>query len=380
MAPPFVSDALDRMTKRLWYLYHDNGLYRFDSRPNLNRILVDREEMIRSEPDKVRDFAKATLNDLIGDAAFRVYRYPAEDRDVADEPRLSLVVLDLHQTASEDELPKETEEFVGRILKQHGKGFRKHANVLIFLAPDKQRASEVIDAARRLLALRSIDEHKATKTQLTEEQLKDLAGRLKEAEARLPSALMTAYRHVLVPAEKKTLRCFDMGIAVGQGTLSQRVLEKLKDEQQILDKLDPKILIGERFGLWPEDQEMVNVRTLADYFTQLTHLPMLLSSGVLPDCLARGVQRGLFAYALGDGEKKKFDTILFNNPHASPDQCEITESAWLLRPDLAKTLLPETETVGSGTATGGGAATGTVAGGGGARAVEAMNGLTPVGV
>ena len=217
MAPPFVSDALDRITKRLWYLYHDNGLYRFDSRPNLNRILVDREELIRSEPEKVRDFAKSTLNDLIGDAAFRVYRYPAEDRDVADEPRLSLVVLDLHQTASEDGLPKDTEEFVGRILKQHGKGFRKHANVLMFLAPDTQRASEVIDAARRLLALRSIDEHKTTKSKLSDEQLKDLAGRLKEAEARLPSALMNAYRHVLVPAEKKTIRCFDMGIAVGEG-------------------------------------------------------------------------------------------------------------------------------------------------------------------
>ena len=94
------------MTKRLWYLYHDNGLYRFDSRPNLNRILVDREELIRSEPDKVRDFAKATLSDLIGDAAFRVYRYPEEDRDVADEPRLSLVVLDLDQTASEEELSR----------------------------------------------------------------------------------------------------------------------------------------------------------------------------------------------------------------------------------------------------------------------------------
>ena len=91
MAPPFVSDALDRMTKRLWYLYHDNGLYRFDSRPNLNRILVDREELIRSEPDKVRDFAKTTLNDLIGDAAFRVYRYPGRGprrgRRAAAEPR-----------------------------------------------------------------------------------------------------------------------------------------------------------------------------------------------------------------------------------------------------------------------------------------------------
>src|SRR5262249_27912545 len=257
MAPPFVSDALDRMTKRLWYLYHDNGLYPLDSRPNLNRILVDREEMIRSEPDKVRDFAKTTLNNLIGEAVFRVYRYPTEDRDVADESRLSLVVLDFDQTATEEGLPKETEAFVGRILKQHGKGFRKHANVLIFLAPDSQRASEVIDAARRLLALRSIDEHKPTKGQLSDEQLKDLAGRLKEAEARLPAALTTAYRHVLVPDKNKAIRCIDMGIAVGKAALSQRVLDKLKDEQKVLDKLDPAILIGERFGLWPADQETV---------------------------------------------------------------------------------------------------------------------------
>jgi predicted AAA+ superfamily ATPase len=354
MAPPFVSDALDRMTKRLWYLYHDNGLYRFDSRPNLNRILVDREELVRSEPEKVREFAKATLSDLIGDAAFRVYRFPEEDRDVADEARLSLVVLDLDQTASEEQLLSPTADFVGRILKQHGKGFRKHANVLIFLAPDTQRASEVIDAARRLLALRSIDDHKPTKSQLTEDQLKDLAGRLKEAEARLPAALATAYRHILVPDKNKAIRCIDMGISVGKATLGQKVLDKLKDEQQILDKLDPAILIGERFGLWPHDQEMINVNTLADYFTQLTHLPMLLGTGVLPDCFAKGVQRGLFGYALGDGDKKQFDTIYFNDKSTTADRCEITESAWLLRPALAKSLMPEPEPVVPGKTGGGG--------------------------
>jgi predicted AAA+ superfamily ATPase len=355
MAPPFVSDALDRMTKRLWYLYHDNGLYRFDSRPNLNRILVDREELVRSEPDKVREFAKTTLSDLVGDAAFRVYRFPEEDRDVADEARLSLVVLDLDQTASEEKLPTQTADFVGRILKQHGKGFRKHANVLIFLAPDTQRASEVIDAARRLLALRSIDDHKPTKSQLTEDQLKDLAGRLKEAEARLPAALTTAYRHILVPDKNKSIRCIEMGISVGKATLSQKVLDKLKDEQQILDKLDPAILIGERFGLWPKDQDVINVNTLADYFTQLTHLPMLLGTAVLPDCFAKGVQRSLFAYALGDGEKKEFDTILFNDKGVTADRCEITESGWLLRPALAKSLTPEPEPVVTGKTGGGGA-------------------------
>ena len=118
-------------------MYLDSGLYRFESRPNLNRILVDREEMVRSEPEKVREFAKQTLNDMIGDAVFRVYRYPEEDRDVADEARLSLVVLDLDQGATEEGPTDNTEKFVTQILKQHGKGFRKHANMLIFLAPDQ---------------------------------------------------------------------------------------------------------------------------------------------------------------------------------------------------------------------------------------------------
>jgi hypothetical protein len=261
-------------------------------------------------------------------------------------------VLDLDQTVSEDELPKETGDFVSRILKQKGKGFRKHANALTFLAPDSQRASEVIDAARRLLALRSIDEHKATKAQLTDDQLKDLAGRLKEAEARLPAALATAYRHVLVPDKNKTIRCIDMGISTGKGTLSQKVLDKLKDEQHILEKLDPAVLIGERFGLWPLDQELVNVSMLMGYFTQLTHLPMLLGEGVLPDCFARGVQRGLFAYALGDGEKKQFDTMRFNTKTTTAGECEITDSAWLLRPALAKSLMPETDPPDTGKATG----------------------------
>jgi hypothetical protein len=96
---------------------------------------------------------------------------------------------------------------------------------------------------------------------LRDEQLKDLAGRLNATETRLPAALMTAYHLVLVPAKHKTLRCFDLGSAgyTDKATLSSRVSENLLDEQQILDKLDPGILIGERFGLWPENQEVINV-------------------------------------------------------------------------------------------------------------------------
>jgi predicted AAA+ superfamily ATPase len=343
LPPPFISDAADRLVKRLWYLYQDSGLYYFDARANLNRILVDREEMVRSEPDRVKEFARSQLNDLIGDQVFRVFRYPKEDRDVADVPQLSLVVLDLDQTVDEEEIPKDTGEFIGRIIRQHGHSFRKYANSLVFLAPDKKRASDVVDAARRLLALRNIDEDQSTKRRLSDEQKKDLASRLKEADARLPASLSAAYRYVLVPVENKVLRNFDMGLAtLGVGDLlSKKVIETLKNNDQLLDKLDPSVLIGSRWKLWPEDQEVIHVATLAEYFSTLTHLPLLSNKEVLQESIAKGIQRGLFAYALGDGQKREFDTILFKTADADSSKCEIIESAWLLRPELAASLVPE---------------------------------------
>jgi len=351
MAPPFIADALDRMVKRLWFLYADGGVYRFESKQNLNRTILDREEMVRSEPDKVREFARATLNDMIGQAHFRPCRYPKETRDVPDDPRLTLVVLDLPQAAREGSLPAETEKFIGDIVKHHAQSFRKHANTLVFVAPDEERVHEVIEAANRLLALRAIDEDTATKKRLTSDQLADLAGRLKEAEARLPSILAQVYRYVIVPTEKKALRIYDMGLQTydGKSTLGDRVYNTLRDNDQLLERLDPALLTGKRWGLWPADEPIINVETLAGYFTRLTHLPMLASPSVLQESIARGVERGLFGYGVGDGEAREFDMIRFKES-VSAEECEISAAAWLLRSAIVKELLPEPESVETGQA------------------------------
>ncbi len=42
--PAIVADALKRMEEELWYLHLESGLYSFSSQPNLNRIIVEREE------------------------------------------------------------------------------------------------------------------------------------------------------------------------------------------------------------------------------------------------------------------------------------------------------------------------------------------------
>ena len=82
------------------------------------------------------------------------------------------------------------------------------------------------------------------------------------------------------------------------------VADKLIDEQHIIDKLDLGILIGDRFVPWPEDQEVINVK---------------------------------------NGENKDVDTICFNDNSVDATACEVTETAWLVCPAVAKGLMPETE-------------------------------------
>jgi hypothetical protein len=94
-------------------------------------------------------------------------------------------------------------------------------------------------------------------------------------------------------------------------------------------------------------------------------------------------------FALGDGDHKKFDTIYFNEKAITIDQCEVTESAWLLRPALAKSLMPEAKPVVVGTETGSGTGTtgdtggtteggGWTSGGGGVKIVKGERRLNKV--
>jgi hypothetical protein len=53
MTPAIVADAMDRLSKRLWYLCHDGGIWRFSAQPNLNKILVEREDAVRGEDIRV---------------------------------------------------------------------------------------------------------------------------------------------------------------------------------------------------------------------------------------------------------------------------------------------------------------------------------------
>jgi len=82
------------------------------------------------------------------------------------------------------------------------------------------------------------------------------------------------------------------------------------------------------------------VADLWDYFVRYTHLPMLRDQAVLTAAIVEGLERGLFGYGLGDGEKLDFDTFY---PPGRPPEGQLREapqSAWLVRPEVAARIAP----------------------------------------
>lgn len=209
------------------------------------------------------------------------------------------------------------------------------------------RVQAVLDAGRRLVALQGIARDYLGKGELERRQEEDLERRLVEAQTQLPQRLAAAYRHIAVGGPDDTLKTWNLGAESYDPTrsLGQRVWDTLREQDQLLEQLDPMFLLGGRWPLWPEEKDALRVQELWDYFTRYTYLPLLANRDVLADTIARGVERGLFGYALGDGASLAFDTRRFKEPMRG-QEVEFINSAWLVRPRVAETWPRESEAAG----------------------------------
>jgi len=331
------AEALSRSIQRFWYLDTQNSIYKFTAQPNLNKILVEKEDAIKKED--IIEFAERKLWEMIGEKFHKKYRFPEEDRDIADAPVLSLVVLGLQFTKGKQTW-KETEKFIQKLLNNYGTKHRKFKNVLVFLVADETYYQQLVKNVRKYLALLNISEEYKIKG-LSDEQKRDLQIRIKNTESEIPQIIASTYRHIII-GDKKGLKSYDMGafIYVPSNPISNLVWQTLRDNERLLEKLDPNLLVSTKWSLWPKTKKTIETKTLWEYFTQYTNLPILANENVLKAAICQGIQRGLFGYGLGNG--KTFDTVYFKR-YVEKDQIDISESSWLLRPDVSTKFLPKEE-------------------------------------
>jgi hypothetical protein len=356
IVPALAADALDKLQRRLWYLEVREGTYRIDSQPNLNQMLVTRVDAIRQEPELIRERVRTAVEEVVGQRPFpSLVIWPDEPGQVPNRRTLTLVVLDpKHAWGPGEAEQKRARAFVEDILANARNTFRQFKNTLAFALPTVEGVRVMEDTAVRLLALEAI--HRQYRNGgLSDTQMEELQTKLDQARKGLPGAVWGAYTVTVAPSgDADTLKGTGgettlwvrqehgfPGYRPGVHSVAERVWKRLMDDQRLLERLDPRLVSegkGDQWRLWLTEDERINVATLWDYFCRFPYLPMLTGPEALQQTIAWGVQRGLFAYALGDGET--FDTIHFREPLPS-DDFAIIEGAWLLRPALAEQLLGE---------------------------------------
>jgi hypothetical protein len=345
IVPALAADALDKLQRKLWYLEVREGTYRVDSQPNLNQMLITRVDAIRQEPELAWERVRRAVEEVVGQRPFPALTiWPEKPEHVPNRRTLTLVVLDTkHAWGAGEGAEKKVRAFIEQILGSAGSTFRQFKNTVVFALPTAEGVRVMQEAAEMLLALEAIDRQYRSGG-LSETQTDQLRSQLDTARKALPAAVWGAYTVAIAPAGtaggEATLwvkQEFGFpGYRPGEHSVAERVWKRLLDEQRLLTQLDPRLVSegkGEQWRLWPAEDGCINVAVLWDYFCRFPYLPMLTGPEALQSTIAWGVQRGLFAYALGDG--KSFDTVLFRESRQA-ESMAIIEGAWLLRPALAE--------------------------------------------
>ena len=312
IAPAIVGDALRRLEEELWFLHVENGVYSFSNQPNLNRIMMDREEQVKD--DNIHEEIRSRLESIAG-RELRVYLWPRSSQDVPDTKELKLAILSPEYSRDRSG----TSEFVDELLKKCGTTFRGYLNTLLTSIPDADEYGVLHQKVKKYLALSAIHSDKALMRQLSDENQKTLASKRKDLESGLAFQIASTYRHVAKAGEKQ-VEHYPIGIpTVGEkGSLCRRVIEYLKKADILLAKISPRQIIEK--ALKPDEEEK-SLGELYELYLKYPSLALLENQGVLKQAFVQGAQDGLFGVRIGD-------KIYFNE---SPSEAEIDNDAILVR-------------------------------------------------
>ena len=320
--PTIVSEVVRKLEDELWFLHSEKGLYYFSNVVGLNRVIIDKEEVIKDED--IQEEAKNRIERLSG-KDFEALVWPKDESDVPDSKRLKLIILPYTFTVDDPN----TIEFMERIINKYSTGFRIYKNTLVFAIADPNECEVFKRSIRRFLALDAIKKDKMTMMRLTEEDRERVTQKLEDADSSVSRMLLSLYRHI-GKASKDGIKMYDLGIpTVEKGlTLSKRVKDYLMDQDVLLKNISPEVLVEKTLS---KEDDRKKISEVWEAFLKFSELPMLEGMHVLSDAVAQGVQEGIFGLLVGD--KVKYAEVI------SPT--EVSEEAFIVRREVAQKMREE---------------------------------------
>ncbi|MDZ7413265.1 MAG: DUF499 domain-containing protein, partial [candidate division KSB1 bacterium] len=237
-----LAATLGDLREQLLYLHYTGRRYRFEPRPNLNKLIAD--EANKFSPDEVLDRVQTELAKGMGSGR-GVVLWPMDSSAIPDrEPEFKVVYL--HPSwaeRTEDEIERGLRDWTG----QRGNVKREYLNALAFVVPAHQPADRARAAARQLLGIESLLSQRK-KYQFTAEQVEELEERRSNARTDLEAALLRLYERVRLPVPERegeapyTLETVDLRAQLAAGRdIHGRTLEALRN--WVFDYVTPTRLV-----------------------------------------------------------------------------------------------------------------------------------------
>lgn len=301
-------DSLQRLQDKLYYLNTENERYWFNVHPNLRREMEDRKG--RYGMDQVQPFIKSCLQGVLKQGMFGARHIFANTGDIPDDEQLRLVVLPLCDAYSRN-MDNHALTAARTILEQRGDLPRQNRNRLIFLAPEYDATSRLLDQVKTCLAWQSIV------TDSTEERLVLDTLQIKNARKAAENAfkvakcsVMEAFKWLLVPyCGKNSLAetlWEKLSIPSSATNLMDEIERQLRENELVIERWAPIHLRTElQNWFWKNGASQQKALDVWQAMCRYLYLPRLSNKGVFAQTLTDGTgSRDFFALAQGqEGEK-----------------------------------------------------------------------------
>jgi len=306
-------DALKQLVNRLNYINVENNRYWFDITPNLRREMETRKQRFTYKDDMLpllRSRVGQVFGKSHGFAGIHVFTPSA---DVPDEygagPRL--VVLppkEAYSKGASNTAFAAAEE----VLRNRGDLPRQKQNRLIFLAPDYDVFSRLIDQATSYLAWSSIvSDIDGEKLVLDTIQVKQAQKQKSDADATLLRMIRDCYKWLITPSEeflrgKPSLKWEAVAVSTTAPNLVAEIENKLREEDWLITEWSPIHLVNLLQQWYFKDGvgEVSALKVWQDCCHYL-YLPRLANSHVFERAVTQGIEtEDFFGFASGkDGDK-----------------------------------------------------------------------------
>mgnify|MGYP001457152341 CR=1 FL=1 len=281
-----IDTSISHLKDKLFYL-SDEGLF-FTNQPNLNRIMLTREESV--DETIILEREKTIITSIVkserGDKIFELYSWPTNSSDIPDNKNLKVVILNT---------PEPPLDF----LEQHGSNPRVYRNVLLFLCVDEGGQRNFHRFLRKLITAETIrDDHKMS---LTDSQKKQLNQLIDSSNGKMYEEFRKCYRKLFVPV-RDTFEVIDLGIPRSdENSLYSEIYLALKVQGKLLEKIAPRLIVEKYFN----GNKYVELKRLYESFLRTPGEFMMVSEDNFKSSICEGVISGIFGIGYLDNNQIK---------------------------------------------------------------------------